>query len=87
VRTGAGIVTIVAGSGASFLVSLGLWRRIKPTVAAASLAACGALVGAGGMLVQRTSGPGDWAIALPVLAFFTPVHAWFVLGRPGVSPG
>lgn len=84
-RTGAGVASIVSGGGLALVVALALWRRLSPAVLFVSLAACGALVGVGSLLVQGRPGPGDWAIAPIAMAVLTPIHARFVLGRPSAS--
>jgi len=85
VRAGAGVASIVSGSGLALLVAFGLWRRLPSAVLFVSLATCGALVGVGALLVQDRPGPWDWAIAPVVLGVLTPIHARLVLGRPGAS--
>ena len=65
------------------LVVVALWRRLPPTAALALLAAAGAAVGAGGVLVQDRSGAGDVVVALVALAALTPLHCRLVFGRPG----
>lgn len=69
----------------ALLVAFVLWRRLPAAALFVSLAACGALVGVGALLVQDRSGPGDWAIAPIALAVLTPIHARLVLGRPTAS--
>jgi hypothetical protein len=76
---------IVAGGLVSVLVLVGLWRRVSEPVALGLLAACGALVGAGALLVQDPVSGAEWAVTLVVLGFLTPVHARLVFGRPGGS--
>ena len=75
----------MVGSGIALLVVLRFWRRLRRLLAMSALAACGALVGAGALLVQGDPGPGDWAIAPAVLAALTPLHARLVFGPPGSS--
>ncbi len=59
------------------------WGRLPPAIAFGTLAACGACVGVGALLVQDGPGPGDWAIAPAVLAMLTPIHTRVLFGPPG----
>lgn len=75
----------MVGSGIALLAVFGFWRRLRFPIALVVLAACGVLLGTGGLLVQEDPGPGDWAIAPAVLAALTPLHARLVFGPPGSS--
>jgi peptidoglycan/LPS O-acetylase OafA/YrhL len=83
VRTGIGVAAIVTGSGMALLVVVRMRRHLRGVLPTLLLAACGALVGAGALLVQEAPGVGDWAIAPAVLAVLTPVHARLVAGPAG----
>lgn len=85
-NVGAGIVLIAAGSGLGLVTLFGLWRRLPGPAALVLLAAAGAALGAGGLLVQEGAGPWDWALAVLVLGGLTPLHGRLVFGRPGRSP-
>jgi len=84
-NAGAGVALIVAGSVLGLFTLFVLWRRLSLPVAFALLAASGAAIGAGGLLVQDRVGPGDWAFTLFVLGVLTPLHGRLVFGRPGRS--
>lgn len=83
VSVGVGIGLIVAGGLLSVLTAFGLWRRLAAAAGFGGLAASGAIVGAGALLVQDEVAAAEWAITLLALAVLTPVHARLVLGRPG----
>jgi hypothetical protein len=85
--TAAGIGLIAGGAAVGVLTALVLWHRVPAQVAVALVAASGAAVGAGALVVQRSAGPGDWVLAVGVLAVLAPVHVWVLLGRPGVGEG
>jgi hypothetical protein len=61
------------------------WRRLPPALAFAILAGCGALAGAGALLVQDRASGAEWALTLLVLGVLTPIHARLVFGKPGPS--
>lgn len=82
---GVGVALIVSGCILGLLTLFGLWRRLPVPAAFALLAASGAAVGAGALLVQEGAGPGDWALTLSVLGALTPLHGRLVFGRPGRS--
>jgi len=84
-NAGAGVALIVAGSVLGLFTLFVLWRRLSLPVAFALLAASGAAIGAGALLVQDRVGPGDWALTLFVLGVLTPLHGRLVFGRPGRS--
>jgi dipeptide/tripeptide permease len=83
VHTGRGMGLIVVGAALALLTAFGLWRRLRPAVPVAVLAAAGALIGAGGLLVQRRAGAADWAVALALMAALAPLHCRILFGRPG----
>lgn len=78
-------MSIAVGSGAALLLVFGAWRRLPQAAAIALLAACGALVAVGALLVQDRPGVGDWLIAPVALAVLAPLHARLVFGPPGAS--
>ncbi|MGH2589795.1 MAG: hypothetical protein ACRDGW_03240 [Actinomycetota bacterium] len=80
---GVGISLIVAGGLLAILTSLLLWRRLPMAAAFGVLAASGAIVGTGALLVQNEVGGADWAITLVALGVLAPMHAWLLFGRPG----
>lgn len=82
-RTGVGVAAIVAGSGMALLALVRTRRHLGGVLPTVLLAACGALVGVGALLVQEAPGAVDWAIAPSVLAVLTAVHARLVLGPLG----
>jgi hypothetical protein len=84
-NAGAGIALIVAGSLLGLFTLFGVWRRLPAPVSLVLLAASGAVIGAGALLVQEGAGPGDWALTLVVLGSLTPLHGRLVFGRPGRS--
>jgi hypothetical protein len=86
VNDGAGVTLIVAGSVLGVITLFVLWRRLPVPAAFVLLAASGAAIGAGALLVQQGAGPGDWALTLTVLGLLTPLHGRLVFGRPG-RPG
>jgi hypothetical protein len=80
---GAGIALIAAGAFLGLLIVFGAWRRLPPPVALAALVGCGAMIGAGALLVQDGVSGLEWAITLGVLGVVSPLHAWLVFGPPG----
>lgn len=82
-RDGLGIGLIVAGSLLGLVIALGAWRRLPSWVGVVALAGCGAMVGAGALLVQDGASGVEWALTLAVLGVLTPVHARLVFGAPG----
>jgi hypothetical protein len=80
---GVGIGLIVAGGLLAILTSFLLWRRIAMAAAFGILAASGAIVGTGALLVQDEVAPAEWAITLVTLGVLAPLHARLLFGRPG----
>lgn len=78
-----GVALIVAGSALGLFTQFGLWRRLPGPAVFVLLAASGAVVGAGALLVQVGAGPGDWALTLIVLGGLTPLHGRLLFGPPG----
>jgi hypothetical protein len=61
-----------------------LRRRLGAPVVVALLAASGAAVAAGALLLQtRGAGPVEWAVAVGFLSFVAPAHARIVFGPFG----
>lgn len=83
-RSTVGVVTI-ALSGTAMLVVLARWRRTRGTAPLVLLAALGAALGAGALLLQEDPGVADWAVTLGVLAAAAPVHFRVAFGPPGGS--
>lgn len=71
---------------AGALLALGVvfwgWRHLPLVASLTLLAACGAMVGSGALLVQDVASSADWAITLVVLGALTPLHGWLLVGRP-----
>lgn len=82
-NVGAGTGLIVGGVSLALLVVFAMWRRPPPPLTFGLLAAAGAAVGAGALLVQDHAGRGDWLITVGVLGVLAPVHARVVFGYPG----
>jgi hypothetical protein len=71
----------------SLILSTVLRRRLAAPVVVALLAACGAAMGTGALLLQTADpDPADWAVAVGFLSFAAPAHARIVFGPfgPGV---
>jgi hypothetical protein len=83
VNAGLGAGLIVSGSMLGLLVVFGAWRRLPAALAFGTLVGCGAMVGAGALLVQEDASGADWAVTLVALGVLTPVHARLVFGLPG----
>lgn len=83
VHTDWGMGLIVLGAALVLVTAFGLWRRLHPAVSVPVLAAAGAVVGAGGLLVQSRAGAADWAVTLGLMAVLTPLHCRILFGRPG----
>jgi hypothetical protein len=80
----------VAGTwivAASVLVALAtafvLRTRLPASVVFVVLAACGAGIGGGGMLLRTDPSPGEVVAAVLALAILVPFHVRIVLGRLG----
>lgn len=84
-NAGGGVALLVGGSVLGLFTLFFLWRRLSLPAAFVLLAASGAAIGAGALLVQDGAGPGDWALTLFVLGVLTPLHGRLVFGRPGRS--
>jgi hypothetical protein len=82
---GVGIALLVSGTLLGLLVVFGAWRRLSGPVAAALLAVCGVMLGAGALLVQDAATGIEWAITLLALGSLTPLHARLVFGPAGSS--
>jgi hypothetical protein len=78
-----GFCLIVAGGLLAILTSFLLWRRLPMAAAFGVLAASGAMVGTGALLVQDEAGGAEWAITLLALGVLAPMHARLLFGRPG----
>ena len=81
----AGVALIVGGSVLGLLTVFVWWRRLANAPAVAMTVLCGALIGAGGLLVQQDVGVWSWVAAVAICCVLAPVHARFVFGRPGVD--
>lgn len=82
-NVGVGIGLIVAGGLLAILTAFVLWRRLPMGAAFGVLAASGAIVGTGALLVQDEAGGAEWAITLFALGVLAPMHARLLFGRPG----
>ncbi len=78
---GEGIALIGGGTVLGLGVALLAWRRLSPALALGMLAAAGAIVGSGALLVQDRASGADWALTLVMLGGLTPLHAWLLFGR------
>jgi hypothetical protein len=77
-----GIGLLIGGAALAVGAALAGGRRLRP-VSVAILAAGGACLGAGALLVQdRDVNAANWAATLVLAAALTPAHAWIVLGPP-----
>jgi hypothetical protein len=81
----AGVTLIAAGALLGSFTVFVLWPRLREGAAATIAALCGALIAAGGLLVQEDVGPGSWVTAIAICAVLAPAHARFVFGRPGLA--
>lgn len=81
-----GLVLILLGSLLGLLTAFRLWRRVAAPTALGLLAASGAIVGTGALVVQDEVGAGEWALTLVVLGVVTPLHGRLMFGRPGPGP-
>jgi hypothetical protein len=79
---GLGVGCIAGGSALALVVAIGLWGRWPPLLSLGALAALGAVVGAGALLVQDRVSTAEWTLTTVVLGTLTPLHARLVLGRP-----
>ena len=80
---GVGISLIVAGAALGLVDMFILWRRLPAAVALGAMSLCGALIGAGGLLVQDAAGLASWIVALAILSVLGPVHGRLVFGPAG----
>ena len=75
---------LIASSCAELLVVAFVLRPRIPALPSMALAAIGgAALAAGALLVQRHASAGDWAVAVPAMAFLAPAHIRVVLGPFG----
>lgn len=84
---GLGVALILAGAVLGLVAMFVLWDRIPAALALGSMSVCGALVGAGGLLVQDEAGVGSWILALVLLSVLGPIHGRLVMGPPGRMTG
>jgi hypothetical protein len=82
-----GAVLIVGCSALGLLTAFVLRTRLRAVVVVGLLAAAGAGLGAGALLVQDDPSAADWWATVMGLAVLVPFHAWVVLGRLGASRG
>jgi hypothetical protein len=79
---------LIAGSSAlGLLTAFGLRTRLPGAVVTGILAAAGAGLGAGALLVQDGPSAADWWATLIGLAVLVPFHARVVLGPLGARGG
>ncbi len=81
-----GIGLIVAAAGLASLAAFLLRTRLPGRVVFGLLAASGAALGTGGLLVQHDVGAPDWVVTVASLAVLVPFHVRVVLGRLGRPP-
>ena len=79
----AGIVLLLAAGAVGVFTATVLKPRVPPPVAMVLLAAVGACLGGGALLVQdEPVNSANWAVTLLLGALFLPVHVWVALGPP-----
>jgi hypothetical protein len=83
VRNDIAIVVAAVAAVLGLVLVFGLWHRLSERVALAAAGVLGMALGAGVLLLQDDPGPGDWLVALGLLAVGTPLHCSMVFGRPG----
>ena len=76
---------IVAGASFGCVVMFGLWRRLSALIALGLVGLSGAVIGAGGLLVQDDVGAASWVVTMLAFVVMMPVHARLVFGPPGPS--
>ena len=86
-HVGAGIGLVVAGSAVGLAVGLTWWDRLPAAGAFLLEAGCGAMVGAGALLVQKGPGVGDFALTTAALVVLTPLHWRLLRGPSGRGAG
>ena len=82
-NVGLGVGLIIAGGLLGLLIAFWGWRRLPQPLAFGSLAGCGAIVGAGALLVQEQASGVEWVVTLLALSVLAPLHTRLVFGRPG----
>jgi hypothetical protein len=83
VDVGAGILLIAAAAAVGLFDVFVLWARLPPVVVLTLLSVCGAVLGAGALLVQGNVGAANWITTLVALALLAPIHCRAVFGPPG----
>lgn len=79
----AGIVLLLAAGAVGVFTATVLKPRVPPPVAMALLAAVGACLGGGALLVQdEPVNAVNWAATLLLGALFLPAHVWVAFGPP-----
>jgi len=79
----AGLTLISAATGAGLYGAFVLWPRSSPRSAIAVLAAAGAGLAAGALLVQDHAGAGEWVLAVGAFAALAPMQCRVLFGPPG----
>ncbi len=74
---------ILLGLALGIAAATGLRTRLPRIAVIALLAASGAAIGAGALLVQGRASGAEWALTLAVLGAMTPFQARLVFGRLG----
>lgn len=82
-----GVTLIVGASAIALLVAFILRTRLPGPVVTGVLAAAGAGLGTGALLVQDDPSGADWWATLIGLAVLVPFHARVVLGPLGADGG
>jgi hypothetical protein len=82
-RTGIGVVVIVASGVLGGVVALVLRTRLRAAASDALLALAGAGLGVGGLLVQGDATGASWVLAPAILAVLVPVHVRLLFARGG----
>jgi hypothetical protein len=76
-------IGLIATGAALGLVTIGMFRRRFGATSFVLSAIAGLCVAAGGLLVQRDVGVGDWVVASVTLGAIAPIHNRVLLGAPG----
>ncbi|MBI4259629.1 MAG: hypothetical protein HY658_03590 [Actinobacteria bacterium] len=82
-----GIGLVAGGAALGIALAFLLRARLPGPAVAVGLGAAGALIGAGGLLLQERAGPADWVVAVAGLAVLVPFHVRVVLGPLGRRAG
>jgi hypothetical protein len=76
-------VLIAAGVACGLFTLFVLWPRLPAVAGLGLTAVCGAVIAAGGLLLQDDPGAGDWILAMAVLSSLAALHSRLLFGPPG----